>query len=107
MSYQRTHGHRSSFRDWAAEETDHPREIIEAALAHVVRNKVEAAYARSDLVNHPSDDVGSTLRRQLGILVDVHSVLLPGNGWRRTISFLGRGRVDNPLKDHSWQPEGG
>ena len=40
---------RSSFRDWAAEETDHPREVIEAALAHVVQNKVEAAYARSDL----------------------------------------------------------
>ena len=40
---------RSSFRDWAAEETDHPREVIEAALAHVVQNRVEAAYARSDL----------------------------------------------------------
>ena len=43
------HGFRSSFRDWAAEETDHPREVVEAALAHVVRNRVEAAYARSDL----------------------------------------------------------
>ena len=43
------HGFRSSFRDWAAEETDHPREVIEAALAHVVENKVEAAYRRSDL----------------------------------------------------------
>ncbi len=43
------HGFRSSFRDWAAEETDHPREVIEAALAHVVQNRVEAAYARSDL----------------------------------------------------------
>ena len=43
------HGFRSSFRDWAAEETDHPREVIEAARAHVVPNKVEAAYARSDL----------------------------------------------------------
>ena len=43
------HGFRSSFRDWAAEETDHPREVIEAALAHLVQNKVEAAYARSDL----------------------------------------------------------
>ena len=43
------HGFRSSFRDWAAEETDHPREVIEAALAHVVGNKVEAAYAGSDL----------------------------------------------------------
>ena len=43
------HGFRSSFRDWAAEKTNHPREVIEAALAHVVQNKVEAAYARSDL----------------------------------------------------------
>ena len=43
------HGFRSSFRDWAAEKTDHPREVIEAALAHVVQNQVEAAYARSDL----------------------------------------------------------
>ncbi len=43
------HGFRSSFRDWAAEETDHPWEVVEAALAHLVRNPVEAAYARSDL----------------------------------------------------------
>ena len=43
------HGFRSTFRDWAAEKTDHPREVIEAALGHVVLNKVEAAYARSDL----------------------------------------------------------
>ena len=43
------HGFRSSFRDWAAEQTNHPREVIEAALAHVVQSRVEAAYARSDL----------------------------------------------------------
>ena len=43
------HGFRSSFRDWAAERTDAPHAVMEAALAHVVRNKVEAAYARSDL----------------------------------------------------------
>ena len=43
------HGFRSSFRDWAAEETDHPREVVEAALAHVVRNTVEAEYRRTDL----------------------------------------------------------
>ena len=43
------HGFRSSFRDWAAECTDSPHAVMEAALAHVVRNKVEAAYARSDL----------------------------------------------------------
>ena len=43
------HGFRSSFRDWAAEETDHLREVVDAALAHVVQNKVEAAYRRTDL----------------------------------------------------------
>ena len=44
-------GRRSSFRDWAAEETDHPREVAEAALAHKVRSQAEAAYARSDLLD--------------------------------------------------------
>ena len=43
------HGFRSSFRDWAADETDHPREVVEAALAHKVRNQIEAAYRRTDL----------------------------------------------------------
>ena len=43
------HGFRSTFRDWVAEETNHPREVVEAALAHVVQNTVEEAYARSDL----------------------------------------------------------
>ena len=43
------HGFRPSFRDWAAEETVHPREVAEAALAHKVRSQIEAAYLRSDL----------------------------------------------------------
>jgi integrase len=43
------HGFRSAFRDWAAERTNFPREVCEGALAHVVGNKVEAAYRRSDL----------------------------------------------------------
>ena len=43
------HGFRSSFRDWAGETTSHPREVIEAALAHKVKDKAEAAYARGDL----------------------------------------------------------
>ena len=43
------HSFRSTFRDWTGDEKNHPREVIEAALAHVVRNRVEAAYARSDL----------------------------------------------------------
>ena len=42
------HGFRSSFRDWAADKTEVPREVVEAALAHSVRNAVEAAYARTD-----------------------------------------------------------
>lgn len=44
------HGFRSTFRDWAAEQTNHPREIAEAALAHVVGDKTEAAYQRGDLL---------------------------------------------------------
>ena len=43
------HGFRSSFRDWAAERTDVPREVCELAVAHVNSDRVEAAYRRSDL----------------------------------------------------------
>lgn len=43
------HGFRSSFRDWAGETTNHAREVVEFALAHVINDKAEAAYARSDL----------------------------------------------------------
>ncbi len=44
-----THGFRSTFRDWAAERTNYPREVVEMALAHTISNKVEAAYRRGDL----------------------------------------------------------
>jgi integrase len=43
------HGFRSTFRDWAAERTSFQSEVAEMALAHVVGNKVEAAYRRGDL----------------------------------------------------------
>jgi integrase len=43
------HGFRSSFRDWAAERTNFPREVAEAALAHAIGDAVEAAYRRGDL----------------------------------------------------------
>jgi integrase len=43
------HGFRSAFRDWAAECTNFPNEVCEAALAHVIENKAEAAYRRGDL----------------------------------------------------------
>lgn len=62
------HGFRSSFRDWCAESTSYPGEVAEMALAHVLRDKTEAAYRRGDLlekrarlmadwanyINHPS-----------------------------------------------------
>ena len=44
------HGFRSSFRDWAAERTNFARVVVEAALAHIVKDKTEAAYFRSDLL---------------------------------------------------------
>lgn len=44
------HGFRSTFRDWAGEHAKIPREVAEAALAHVIKDKSEAAYARSDLL---------------------------------------------------------
>jgi integrase len=43
------HGFRSTFRDWAAEHTSHPHDVVEMALAHTITNKVEAAYRRGDL----------------------------------------------------------
>ena len=43
------HGFRSTFRDWAAEKTHHPRDVAEMALAHTISDKVEAAYRRGDL----------------------------------------------------------
>ena len=46
------HGFRSSFRDWCGD-TGVDREVAEASLAHVGKNQVEAAYARSDLLERP------------------------------------------------------
>ena len=77
------HGFRSSFRDWAAEETDHPREVIEAALAHVVQNRVEAAYARSDL-----------FERRRVLMADWARYLAQGSGVRR-----GRSPSPAPMYD--------
>jgi len=60
------HGMRSTFRDWCAEATNTPRELAEAALAHTLRDRVEAAYRRggSDGEAAPADGgVGRVLRR--------------------------------------------
>ena len=45
------HGFRSAFRDWAAEKTSYPGEVAEAALAHTVSNRVEAAYRRTNYLD--------------------------------------------------------
>jgi len=50
-----SHGFRSSFRDWAAEETEFQSEVVEMALAHTIRSKVEAAYRRGDLFQKRRD----------------------------------------------------
>lgn len=44
------HGFRSTFRDWAAECTHFPRDLVEMALAHAIESKVEAAYRRGDML---------------------------------------------------------
>jgi len=48
------HGFRSTFRDWAAESTAYPGEVVEMALAHAIKNLTEAAYRRGDLLEKRS-----------------------------------------------------
>jgi len=48
------HGFRSTFRDWAAESTAYPGEVVEMALAHAIKNQTEAAYRRGDLLEKRS-----------------------------------------------------
>ena len=53
------HGFRATFRDWAAERTNYPRDVAEMALAHTIKDKAEAAYRRGDLFDkrrHMMDD---------------------------------------------------
>lgn len=63
------HGFRSTFRDWAGEHTSHPREVIEHALAHRLKDKAEAAYARGDLMEKRRrlmEDWAAFLARPMG-----------------------------------------
>lgn len=59
------HGMRATFRMWAGERTNFPREVAEAALAHTLKDKVEAAYMRSDLL-----EVRSRLMQQWADFLD-------------------------------------
>jgi integrase len=66
------HGFRSSFRDWAAEATAHPSEVVEMALAHAVGDKVEAAYRRGDLFKKRRklmDDWADYLGREPAVVI--------------------------------------
>ena len=72
------HGFRSTFRDWAGEATPHAREIIEAALAHQLKDKAEAAYARGDLF---------AKRRKL--MEDWAAFLAKGEGSGKVVSLAG------------------
>jgi integrase len=54
-----THGFRSSFRDWAGDCTNYPREIVEAALAHTIQNKAERAYRR-----------GTAIQRRAALMIE-------------------------------------
>ena len=67
------HGFRSSFRDWASEAANAPRELAEAALAHQIGSDVERAYARSDL-----------LERRQKMMVDWSSYIEGFNAERST-----------------------
>ena len=63
------HGFRSSFQNWEAEDTDAPHAVMEAALSLVIRNQVEAAYARSDLFERRRvlmDDWARYLAQRIG-----------------------------------------
>jgi integrase len=44
------HGFRSTFKDWASEETGYPFEVVEMALAHAIEDETDAAYRRGDLL---------------------------------------------------------
>jgi integrase len=76
------HGFRSTFRDWAGEDTRHPREVVEAALAHRVGDKAEQAYARGDLFakrRRLMEDWAEHCAKSPAEVVPLH----PGEGNRR------------------------
>jgi integrase len=75
------HGFRSSFRDWCGEQTNFPREIAEAALAHQIGSAVELAYRRGDalakrrrLMDAWSDYCGRPAAKQSGTVVSLHEL---------------------------------
>ena len=70
------HGFRSTFRDWASERTNFPREVCEAALAHAVENRAEAAYRRGDLFAKRRQLMDAWARYSAAPVVDAKLVTL-------------------------------
>jgi integrase len=71
------HGFRSTFRDWAAERTNFPNEVVEMALAHAITGKAEAAYRRGDLFEKRRklmDAWAAYCEQSTGQVVALHSV---------------------------------
>jgi integrase len=73
------HGFRSSFRDWAGETRPEGREVVEAALAHTIKDKAEAAYARSDLLEKRRPLMNAWAEQCARLPADV--VTLAGRPW--------------------------
>jgi len=78
------HGFRSTFRDWAAETTGYPSEVVEMALAHAVGDKVEAAYRRGDLFDKRrrlmADWAAHCGREAVAVGTNVMAMRLAGDG---------------------------
>lgn len=75
------HGFRSTFRDWAAESTSYPGEVVEMALAHAIKNLTEAAYRRGDLMEKRSRLMEEWARycktsRMIGDVVPINKMAL-------------------------------
>ena len=71
------HGFRSSFRDWVGNETNFPREVAEAALAHVVGDAAEQAYRRGDALEKRRQLMGAWAKycdRKTNVIALVRSV---------------------------------
>ena len=68
------HGWRSTFRDWVSEKTNFSGDLAEAALAHVVKNKVEAAYRRGNLLEKRRDLMAAWANYLMRRVADVESI---------------------------------
>jgi integrase len=75
-----THGFRSSFRDWAGESTNYPREVCEHALAHLLADQSEAAYQRGPLLAKRARMMADW-SRFCDAVNDVRATIVPLHGW--------------------------